>query len=120
MTVDWDQRQLCADGNCVGLIGSDGTCKVCGRAALNWGDERRRGLKPSGEIEVEATPLPAPAPGDVDEDYVDAESASDDGELADDDTESLDDERRLCPDGACVGVIGADGHCKLCGKAATA
>ena len=26
-------------------------------------------------------------------------------------------DRKLCPDGACVGVIGADGRCKVCGKA---
>src|SRR3990170_3139005 len=25
--------------------------------------------------------------------------------------------RRLCPDGSCIGVIGADGRCKVCGKA---
>jgi hypothetical protein len=25
--------------------------------------------------------------------------------------------RRLCPDGACVGIIGADGRCKECGRA---
>jgi hypothetical protein len=23
--------------------------------------------------------------------------------------------RRLCPDGACIGVIGANGRCKVCG-----
>ncbi len=26
--------------------------------------------------------------------------------------------RRLCPDGTCIGVIGADGRCKACGLAA--
>src|ERR1700755_2424189 len=41
---EWDQRQLCSDGACIGVIGADGTCKVCGRAAPNWGDERNRGL----------------------------------------------------------------------------
>src|SRR5215212_8490263 len=39
-----DDRMLCPDGACVGVIGPDGTCKVCGRAAQNWGDERKRGL----------------------------------------------------------------------------
>ena len=29
--TEWDQRQLCPDGSCVGVIGDDGTCKVCGR-----------------------------------------------------------------------------------------
>jgi hypothetical protein len=27
---DPDTRQLCSDGNCTGLIGEDGECKVCG------------------------------------------------------------------------------------------
>jgi hypothetical protein len=34
-------------------------------------------------------------------------------------TESWD-ERQLCPDEACIGVIGDDGRCKICGTAATA
>src|SRR5437868_1309576 len=25
--------------------------------------------------------------------------------------------RRLCPDGACIGVIGDDGRCRVCGRA---
>jgi hypothetical protein len=28
-----EERQLCVDGNCTGLIGSDGKCKVCGLPA---------------------------------------------------------------------------------------
>ncbi len=34
MTVsddEWDRRILCSDGNCIGVIGSDGNCKVCGK-----------------------------------------------------------------------------------------
>jgi hypothetical protein len=29
-----------------------------------------------------------------------------------------DGERRLCPDGACTGLVGSDGVCKVCGKSA--
>jgi hypothetical protein len=96
MTSDWDQRQLCPDGACVGVIGDDGTCHVCGRAAPNWGDERRRGRRPTGEVEPEieqhvvATDLPA-APEDFED-------------------------RQLCPDGSCIGVIGDDGVCRVCGR----
>lgn len=28
-------RQLCADGACTGLIGSDGKCRECGRSAAS-------------------------------------------------------------------------------------
>ncbi len=31
----------------------------------------------------------------------------------------FDSHRRLCPDGACIGVIGDDGRCRVCGRAAT-
>ncbi len=29
---DESERELCPDGNCTGLIGADGRCKVCGLA----------------------------------------------------------------------------------------
>ena len=28
---EWDQRQLCSDGGCVGVLGTDGTCTTCGK-----------------------------------------------------------------------------------------
>ena len=30
----------------------------------------------------------------------------------------FDPHRRLCPDGACIGVIGDDGRCRVCGRSA--
>jgi hypothetical protein len=123
MTVgDWDRRQLCSDGACIGVIGSDGLCKVCGRAAQGWGDERKRGLV-------------ADAAGDDDDDLEDDEEYEDDedGDEYEDDDEgdNVDPispsapaalgalaewhERRLCVDGACIGLLGDDGRCKVCG-----
>jgi hypothetical protein len=32
---DGEERQLCSDGACTGLIGSDGKCKACGRPAAS-------------------------------------------------------------------------------------
>jgi len=139
---EWDQRQLCPDGGCVGVIGPDGTCKVCGRAAQNWGDERKRGLidppDEDDEDDDENTDLAA----DDDDDDLDDEDEDDD-EDADDEDEDADDEdaddgdvgarvpavaassspgewssRQLCPDGNCIGVIGADGTCRVCGRTA--
>jgi hypothetical protein len=130
MTVgDWDRRQLCPDGACIGVIGGDGLCKVCGRAAQGWGDERKRGLV-ADPADDEDDDL------DEDEDYDD----EDDEEELDDDEKGNEDvydddhpispgspallgalaewhDRQLCPDGACIGLLGDDGRCKVCGKA---
>ena len=95
-STDWEQRQLCPDGGCTGVIGPDGTCKVCGRAAPNWGDERRRGQRPVEEVEEE----------------IEKNVVAHDQPEAPDDFEN----RALCPDGSCVGVLGDDGKCRVCGR----
>ncbi len=28
---EWENRRLCSDGNCIGVIGSDGRCRECGK-----------------------------------------------------------------------------------------
>ena len=109
MTGEWDQRELCSDGACTGLIGNDGLCKVCGRAAANWGDERRRGM----------TPLP-PDGFDDDDDEPQDEAPGDYAALADPPEDEEWDARKLCPDGGCTGLLGDDGHCKVCGRTAEA
>ena len=143
---DWNQRTLCPDGGCVGLIGPDGTCKVCGRVAPNWGDERNRGLSdPDDEDGDEASDEASLDEDDGDdEDYEDdGDGDEDDGDEDEDDGDDEDDdeddedgedhgdedgrhrlratsgdwtERTLCPDGGCIGVIGADNKCKVCGR----
>ena len=86
-TFEPARRELCPDETCVGLIGSDGRCKVCGSVGASAiADPRNQGM----------------AQGD------------------DADADPLDDDRELCPDGACIGVIGDDGLCKVCGKQGTA
>ena len=97
MGSDWDQRQLCPDGGCVGVIGPDGTCKVCGRAAPNWGDDRQRGMRDPDEADRELEKAKVLAEPEAPEDFED---------------------RALCRDGGCIGVIGDDGRCKVCGLAA--
>jgi len=29
----WEERRLCSDESCIGVIGPDGRCKECGRPA---------------------------------------------------------------------------------------
>jgi hypothetical protein len=126
MSVDeWDQRVLCPNGACNGVIGPDGTCKVCGHVMPNWGDERMRGLSDDPEEDA------------VDEDEDDDEDLADDGDDDEGDDEADDDdddddevaggeappeweERKLCDDGACVGVIADNGLCTVCGKRSAA
>ena len=127
MTVgDWDRRQLCPDGACVGVIGNDGLCKVCGRAAQGWGDERQRGLDADAEDDAL----------DEHEDYDDEDDEDEPEDDEDQDNDVYDNDnpispgapallgplaewndRRLCLDGACIGLLADDGHCKVCGKA---
>jgi hypothetical protein len=93
-------RQLCPDGACVGLIGPDGRCGECGRpgsgpapsrGAVHLAAERDDG---AGALES----MEAAGPGDVEKGG------------------GFDPGRKLCEDGTCVGVIGPDGMCQICGR----
>lgn len=37
--VEWAERKVCPDGACIGVIGDDGRCKVCGRTGETSGGE---------------------------------------------------------------------------------
>lgn len=30
-SIDWKDRRLCSDGNCIGVINEKGICNVCGK-----------------------------------------------------------------------------------------
>lgn len=96
--LDLEARQLCDDGACTGVIGPDGACKECGRSAGPPDLSR-----PPPSFAGEATGAP-----DIDGDGY--------GELAE--GAGFTEDRRLCPDGACTGLIGDEGRCKECGRAA--
>jgi len=107
--IDWDNRVLCSDGNCIGVIGSDGNCKECGKpyeGKLPWqiGSE-----EPGPSPEVSDQP---DLPDEEEEAVVDTERDTDGKTQDDSDWEN----RKLCSDGNCIGVIGTDGRCKECGK----
>ena len=98
--IDWENRVLCSDGNCIGVIGPDGLCKECGK-------------KYDGTIPSESVPEQEEDAQADQEDISTVEEAPDtDMTFDQDDWES----RRLCSDGNCIGVIGPDGRCKECGK----
>jgi hypothetical protein len=114
---EWDERVLCPNGACNGLIGREGTCKVCGHVMPNWGDERMRGLSDEPEAEAEA---------EDDEDLEDEDESEGDDEGDDAEVSAGAEappeweERKLCDDGACVGVIADNGLCTVCGKRSAA
>jgi hypothetical protein len=101
------KRRLCPDGSCVGVLGADGRCSVC-----------RRSAGAGGNSDAEA---PTDAWTETREARVEDEDGSEDARsllAADGATSGFDPGRRLCDDGSCVGVVGADGVCGTCGRKA--
>ena len=107
-TFDPQRRRLCADGNCVGVVGADGRCRVCGLAHPEG----------AGDAPTFAATF---APGDdsasdVEDDDVEDSAFSVQASGGADPEGGFNPSRGLCPDGSCVGVLGADGRCKVCGR----
>ena len=100
-------RRLCPDGACIGVIGSDGRCHVCGRVA-GGGGSTAAPAAPEGF-----------APADDDDEVEDRDqNEGNDEPVAAAAAGAFDPKRRLCPDGDCLGVIGSGGVCNVCGKKA--
>ena len=107
------KRRLCPDGACVGVIGADGRCSVC----------RRTGSAAAAAADIESSDDDAdlvPASTSVAPPSVASASASDAGSSAGASSAAsgFDAKRRLCDDGSCVGIVGADGVCGTCGRKA--
>jgi hypothetical protein len=132
--LDLAHRELCPDGACIGVIGSDGRCRECGAvAASSLTHARNRGLVPvaiDDPAELGARePCPdegcigvigadgrcpecgASASANAPHPRTDAAGGRHRGDDLADDFAARD----LCPEGACIGLIGADGRCKICG-----
>ncbi len=92
-------RRLCPDGACTGLVDAAGVCSECGKF---WGDVPPAAV--SADQPQSAEPEPEPAP------LLPFPSA--------DATAGFNLNRRLCPNGACTGVIGSDNRCSECGALA--
>ena len=89
---DWENRVLCIDESCIGVIGPDGRCKECGKLHKE---------APSAEMDM------------AQDDTVSKEALDEQPATQFDDTWE---NRTLCSDESCIGVIGPDGRCKECGK----
>ena len=107
---EWENRKLCSDGNCIGVIGEDGRCNECGKKYQGPLPEKNaveeEDLAPE-ETSAEKGGLPP-----EEESAKAVESIKEDDYLTDSDWGN----RKLCSDGNCIGVIGPEGRCKECGK----
>lgn len=104
---DWEERTLCPDDSCIGVLGPDGRCYICGLR----GDLSRPHFfgPPISSPSVEAGADLATA-----ETVTAAESRESQGGQADDGDDFL--RRELCPNDSCLGVLSAAGVCPLCGS----
>ena len=110
--MTWDERVLCPNQACIGVLGSDGRCPQCGA---------------TDDVTRVAAQSPADD-GDADDDD------ADDGDAGDGDADDVSSAgaaipvidayrrepadwsvRELCADGACIGVVHG-GVCNACGR----
>jgi hypothetical protein len=92
---DWENRRLCSDDSCIGIIGTDGRCRICGLS------------------DPEAPPHPDLSTGSsvFMDDPLEPRSENSDPEPQAPAWE----DRKLCVDDSCIGTIGPDGRCRVCG-----
>jgi len=104
---EWENRVLCSDESCIGVIGPDGRCKVCGLAY----DGELPAVTPAENIADEAV---SDEMQERQEEMAVQSDVSDENEGTGGEDEW--ENRTLCSDESCIGVIGSDGLCKECGK----
>jgi len=94
-------RVLCGDDACIGTIGPDKRCRLCGKPY-------------EGDAELGSEEAPRTAP-EGDGERPDAADAAPAGPAPVQDS-GAPDGRTCCPDDACTGIIGPSGACGVCGK----
>jgi len=102
--LEWEQRILCSDESCIGVIGPDGRCKECGLPYAGPFDATNEDTVASDVEEADSEDVISEEP---------EESGEHDAETP---TDLEWEQRTLCSDESCIGVIGPDGLCKECGK----
>jgi hypothetical protein len=113
--LDWENRVLCSDEACIGVIGPDRRCRECGKLYEGPIPDASEAYALDDAGAAEGPDQDAPA----DQATAEALAPDTDGSASGpEDTELEDDwdSRILCSDGSCIGVIGPDGRCKDCGK----
>ena len=110
----WENRKLCSDPACIGVIGSNGQCKECGKPYEGDAFEDSPFAEPDteSEFETELDTGTDEIAEDQFEEHEESEAVGDGEPVTDEEWAN----RKLCSDPACIGVIGPDGRCKECGK----
>ena len=111
---DPDDRVLCPDAACIGILDASGRCKECGaQASAELSSKRPAGdasLAPSesadGVVAADAADAVSPPTSSADSPAADAEG----DDFAD---------RQLCSDPLCIGVLDPAGRCKECGRSSS-
>jgi len=119
---DLEHRILCPDGTCIGVIDLDGKCKECHEPVA---EEDRSAyeamLRAHGQAEAVEASHQARAETSHGGEQEEPEEGGGDNWWEEDEDKDEDvaadlEHRELCPDGTCVGIIGPDNTCKVCGK----
>jgi hypothetical protein len=97
-SFDAATRRLCPDGSCIGVLDEEGRCPVCLSVAGEEATPASPGLGPEAFAGGCTTDEPGPDPEGAEATAFEPGS------------------RRLCPDGACIGVLGPEGRCGVCGQ----
>jgi len=94
--IEWEQRKLCIDESCIGVIGLDRRCKECG---LPFEEGPSDGTEEESAVEDFEAAAAEEELEDVAENGAETSHADLEWE-----------QRRLCIDESCIGVIGPDGR----------
>jgi hypothetical protein len=93
--LDWENRRLCSDDSCIGVIAADGRCRVCGLI----------------DPKAPGDPALSPCRNAVKDEPQEPPSEDQVFEPRDPGWE----DRKLCSDESCIGTIGTAGRCRVCG-----
>lgn len=107
-----EQRALCPDGACLGVLDDAGRCKLCGQqgtpAAVEVDPEAAAAEAVTADVPAVSAGL---AVGEPDPNAAAATTAAEPGD------DFVD--RQLCSDPSCIGVLDTSGCCKECGRKST-
>ncbi len=111
MSDVFEERVLCDDGMCTGVVARDGRCGTCGRL---------HELAPNDDAHVLGAAHDAATNDAATNDEATNDGAANDEaalpEATNDETD--DDAREPCDDGLCTGVLNAERVCGTCGRPA--